>query len=427
MFYSFATRLPRRLWLLAMTQLGFLTSLLALSLAGCFWESPEDDPEYLPLDDSKYPYADLPRVVIETEGFHEIRDRETEFPSKLQIYGKDTYESEVYSLTVRGRGNSSFKMPKYGMKLEFDDKVSLFGMPKNRDWALVGNFGDKTHLRNYLMSRLSEWLGARWTPKMQFVEVYLNRKYMGLYLLSETVKVGHDRVDIVESDTTFLVEKEDTKKYDPPYVMTDRNYFYHIKSPKNPSEKSKQLLLSQLNQFENATASFGRKTPAEIREWISMADFMLFYWVQEFSKNEDGNYARSVYFTWEKGFPIRFGPLWDFDLAFGNASRENNKPAEDWYIRYYRQYANIFRSSWVENVAKDYWMAHREKFQALIDSVPLYESIIRKAINNEYRRWPVISNTENWALKDPYDSYEEGVEAMVEWMRKRFDWIDSNL
>ena len=145
MFYSFATRLPRRLWLLAMTQLGFatrlwpprsargwlclrllamtslafLTSLLVLSflLAGCFWESPDDNPEYLPLDDSNYPYADLPRVVIETDGFHEIRDRETEFPSKLQIYGKDTYESEVYSLTVRGRGNSSFKMPKYGMKL----------------------------------------------------------------------------------------------------------------------------------------------------------------------------------------------------------------------------------------------------------------------------------------------------------------------
>ena len=41
-----------------------------------------------------------------------------------------------------------------------------------------------------MMTRLSAWLGARWTPKMQFVEVYLNRKYMGLYLLSETVKVG---------------------------------------------------------------------------------------------------------------------------------------------------------------------------------------------------------------------------------------------
>ena len=412
-----------------MTSLGFLTGLVALSfsLAGCFWENPDNNPEYLPLDDSKYPYAGLPRLVIETDGFHEIRERETEFPSKLQIYGKDTYESEVYSLTVRGRGNSSFKMPKYGMKLEFDDKVSLFGMPKNRDWALIANYGDKTHLRNYMMTRLSEWLGARWTPKMQFVEVYLNRKYMGLYLLSETVKVAKERVDIAENDTTFLVEKEDTKKYDPPYVITNRGYIYHIKSPKNPDEKTTQLLLSHLNELENVVWNFERWTPEEIQEWISMEDFLPFYWIQEFSKNEDGNYARSVYFTWEKGGPIRFGPLWDFDLAFGNASREKNKPATDFYIRYYRLYNSIFRSDWVETVAKAYWQERREKFRPLADSVSLYEAMIRKAVKNEYRRWPIISNTENWALKDPYDSYEEGVEVMIQWMRERFDWIDKNL
>lgn len=124
---------------------------------------------------------------------------------------------------------------------------------------------------------------------------------------------------------------------------------------------------------------------------------------------------------------MRFGPLWDFDLAFGNASREKNQPAEDWYIRNYRLYGNVFRSDWVVNEAKAYWVEHRDIFRALVDSVPLYESIIRKAIKNEYQRWPVISNTENWALKDPYDSYEEGVQVMVEWMRKRFDWIDQNL
>ena len=427
MFYHFSMRLPRRLRLLAMTPLGFLTGLLALSLVGCFWESPDDNPEYLPLDDSKYPYAELPRLVIETEDFHELRDRETEFPSKLQIYGKDTYESEVYSLTVRGRGNSSFKMPKYGMKLEFDDKVSLFGMPKSRDWALIANYGDKTHLRNYMMTRLSEWLGSRWTPKMQFVEVYLNRKYMGLYLLSETVKVAKERVDIAENDTTFLVEKEDSKKYDPPYVITDRSFIYHIKSPKNPSEKTKKLLLDHLNAFEKAAWNFDGSTPEEIQQWLSMEDFLPFYWIQEFSKNEDGNYARSVYFTWEKGGPVRFGPLWDFDLGFGNASREKNKGSDGWYIRYYRLYNNIFWSDWIEGEAAAYWKAHRDKFRALADSVPLYAKIIEKAVKNEYRRWPIISNMENWALKDPYDSYEEGVDVMVKWMRERFDWIDKNL
>lgn len=398
-----------------------------LILAGCYWEETDREPDYLPIDDSMYPYAGLPRIVIETENFSGVRDRETEIPSRLQIYGERSPESEVLKLTVRGRGNSSFRMPKYGVKLEFEDKVSLMGMPKNRDWALVANYGDKTHLRNYMMTRLSEWLGATYTPKMQFVELYLNRNYMGLYLLSETVKVSKSRVNIEENDTTFLVEKEDSKKYDPPYVKTDSDYYYHIKSPKNPSEETQKLLLDHLNAFEKFLAHRYLHRKEEIKDWIDLDDYLLYYWVQEYSKNEDGNYARSVYFTWKRGETIHFGPLWDFDLAFGNASRSENKNPEDWYIRKYRLNYYIMNNSLVDSAAADYWTKHRNQFKDLIDSVPLYRSIIEKAVENEYRRWPIIGNTENWALKDPYDSYDEAVETMVEWMQNRFEWIDSRI
>lgn len=132
----------------------FVAFAFAFFLGGCCWEQTEGDPDYLPLDDSKFPYAGIPRLVIETENFRGIRDRESLIPSRLQIYGEDSPESEVFRLIVRGRGNSSFKMPKYGMKLEFSDKVSLFGMPQNKDWALIANYGDKTHLRNFMMTRL---------------------------------------------------------------------------------------------------------------------------------------------------------------------------------------------------------------------------------------------------------------------------------
>ena len=401
--------------------------LCCIGLVACYWAETESNPDSLPIDDSVYPYAGLPRLVIETEDFAGIRDRETEIPSHLQIYGERAPESDVYELTVRGRGNSSFKMSKYGMKLEFADKVSLFGMPKSRDWALIANYGDKTHLRNYMMTRLSEWLGAKYTPRMQFVEVFLNRKYMGLYLLSETVKQAKNRVNIDANDTTFLIEKEDVKKFDPPYVLTDNDYYYHIKSPKNPSDETKELLLNHLNDFEKIMMEPFRHKDYEVMDWIDIDDYVLFYWVQEYSKNEDGNYARSVFMTWKKGEPIHFGPLWDFDLAFGNASREQNQNPEDWYIRKYRLNYYIMQNSVVKEAALDYWNNHRKTFKALIDSIPVYRAIIEKAIDNEYRRWPVIGNTENWALKDPYDSYDEAVEVMTEWMKKRYQWIDNEI
>ncbi len=405
----------------------FAAILCCISLSACYWAETESNPDSLPIDDSMYPYAGLPRIVIETEDFAGVRDRETEIPSHLQIYGEKAPESEVYELTVRGRGNSSFKMPKYGLKLEFKDKVKLFGMPKNRDWALIANYGDKTHLRNYMMTRLSEWLGAKYTPRMQFVELYLNRKYMGLYLLSESIKVAKNRVNIEENDTTFLVEKEDSKKFDPPYVQSDNGYYYHIKSPKNPSPETEKLLLDHIKAFENFAMRPYRYNSNEIVQWIDLDDYLLFYWVHEYSKNEDGNFARSVHFTWKKGEPIHFGPLWDFDLAFGNASREQNKAPEEWYIRRYRLNYYILQNSLVDSAAVVYWKEHRETFKALIDSVPLYRSIIDKAIENEYRRWPVMKNTENWALKDPYDSYDEAVETMIEWMKQRYQWIDKEI
>ena len=406
-----------------------LSSFLVLEpllLWGCFWESPESDPDYLMLDDSRYPYAGLPRVVIETEDFRELRDRETEFQAYFQIYGDSVPETEVLDLTVRGRGNSSFKMPKYGMKLEFTDKVELLGMPKNRDWALIANYGDKTHLRNYMMTRLSEWLGAKYTPKMRFVELYLNRKYMGLYLLAETVKVSKNRVNIAENDSSFLFEREGEKKLDEPNITTEMNNSFHIKSPKNLTESSKAMLLDHLNDFESFLGSVKQNKENHVEEWLDLDDYLLYYWIQEYSKNEDGNFSRSIFMTWEKGGTIHFGPLWDFDLAFGNASYEVNQAPEDWYIRSGRWNRYLFRDTLVRARAKKYWEDHRHQFKAIIDSIPVYRKIIQKAIDNEYRRWPVLQNTENWALKDPYDTYAEAIEAMEIWQEKRYNWIEEN-
>ncbi len=404
----------------------FLPMLAMLGLfAGCFWQETETAPDYLMMDDSVYPYAGLPRVVIETEDFREIRDRETEFDAYFQIYGETEAETAPMPLTVRGRGNSSFKMPKYGMKLEFTDKVSLLGMPKNRDWALIANFGDKTHLRNYMMYRLSDWLQVRYAPRCTFVELYLNRKYMGLYLLSETVKVAKDRVNMAEGDSAFLFEKESDKKIDSPYITTKGGNTFHVKSPKNASEKSLELLRTHLNEFEDFL-NFGVNRNRFMHEWVDIDDFVRYYWVQEFAKNEDANFSRSIFMTWQVGGTIHFGPLWDFDLGFGNASREPNSPPEDWYVRRYRWFYYIVHSDQVKPAVEGFWAAHHDKFRALIDSVPLYRGIIEKAIDNEYRRWPVLQNTENWALKDPYETYDEAVSAMVDWMRKRYDWINSN-
>lgn len=110
--------------------------IICLPLWSCVWNGTESDPDFLPLDDSEYPYAELPRLVIETDDFSQIRDRETKIPAKFQIYGKSSPESNVLDLTVKGRGHSSFTMAKYSIKLKFNEAQSLFGMPADKEWDL---------------------------------------------------------------------------------------------------------------------------------------------------------------------------------------------------------------------------------------------------------------------------------------------------
>ena len=155
-------------------------------------ESKKTYPDSFKPNDKDYPYANIPRIVIYTENQQKIKDCETEIPAKLQIWGKKEAESEILDLTIRGRGNTSWEMPKKSYKIEFEKKRSMLGMPKDKDWALISNYADKTLMKNYLMYHLSADLGAYYAPRCEFVELYLNQEYLGVYLLTgDAIQPSH--------------------------------------------------------------------------------------------------------------------------------------------------------------------------------------------------------------------------------------------
>ena len=183
-----------------------------IALCSCVWDNTESDADFLPLNDTEYPYAGIPRLVIETENFAQIRDKETKIPAKLQIYGQSGPESEIKDIHIKGRGNSSLKMSKYSMKMIFTQNEEMFGMPADREWALISNHADKTLLRNYTTFNIARQLQMDYVPKCTFVEVYLNRDYMGIYLLTETIKVNQHRLNLPKDGNHYLVEFD--KYYD---------------------------------------------------------------------------------------------------------------------------------------------------------------------------------------------------------------------
>lgn len=397
-------------------------------ICSCVWNDPESTPVYLPIDDSEYPYVSLPRLVIETEDFSQIRDRETKIPAKLQVYGKDAPESDILDLTIRGRGNSSFTgMPKPSYKIEFSKKQEMFGMPKDKDWALIANSADKTLLKNFITYKLAGWLGDEYTPRSTFVELYLNRQYQGVYLLTETVKVSKHRVNIPKDEFSYLLEFSSTERPGEVHVITKRGNNFQVKFPKSPTDSALKVIQKRLIDWEFFLYHEIASGNTSYESWVDLVDYLRYYWIQELSTNFDGAFRRSIFLTWERGKPFRLGPVWDFDVAYGNWEVDSLRTPTDWYVRTSEWNKQFMQIPSVSQEATTYWKNHEPFFRSLPDSIKKYASQISAAAQNEFRRWPVLENTENWTYKEAYDSYDEAIDSLNSWITQRIDWISKNL
>ena len=399
-----------------------------LLYCSCVWNDTDEDLDYLVLDDSEYPYAEIPRLVIETEHFQQIRDRETQIPARLQIYGENGPESEILDLTVRGRGNSSFTgMPKWSIKLKFNKKQEMLGMPKDKEWALIANSADKTLLKNFITYKLAWWLGDEYSPRSEFVELYLNRKYMGVYLLTETVKVGSHRVDISDDEFSYLLELGSTERDGETHVITKRGTNFNVKYPKEPTDSAMSILRKHLIDWEFYLYHDEVEREKPLDFWLDEADYLRYYWIQELSKNFDGAFRRSIYLTWERHKPFKLGPVWDFDVAYGNWEIDSLRQPHGWYVRNSEWNKQIHNIPSFSNKVNDYWIKNQPFFKTLPDSIKKYGNILRPATENEFRRWPVLENTENWTYKEAYGTYDEALDSLNSWIMQRIQWIDHQI
>lgn len=401
-----------------------LLLLLSAFLSSCVWDQPTDNPDYLPLDDSRYPYAGIPRMVIETLDFSQIRDNSTMVPAVMQVYGGKGPESNVMELSIRGRGSASYRMPKHSYKIELERKSPLLGMSKDKDWALIANFGDKSHLRNLISYKLASLMGAEYSPQCRYVELYLNRNYMGLFLLVETVKIGKNRINVIKDENTFLIEKETAVRSDPPLVKTEKGSLFHIKHPLSPSQEKIQELKDYLDSWESylRKQSFG-----DIESRLDLTSYFSHYWTQELSKNVDGNFGRSVYVYWHGDDPIHFGPVWDFDLAYGNSTTEAKRQSSGWYARKAGWHSQLFRNKKIDSLSKSYWREHQAQAYTLLDTISKYSKEISGAIQHEFDRWPDLQSRSYWAYRQSFSSYDEVIDSLQTWYKRRMNWIDEQL
>ncbi len=389
-------------------------------------------PESFKPNDKEYPYANIPRIVIYTKNQQKIEDRETEIPAKLQIWGKKDAESEIVDLTIRGRGNSSWGMPKKSYKIEFAKKQSMLGMPKDKDWALIANYADKTLMKNYIAYRLSADLGAYYAPRCEFAEFYLNGEYLGVYLVTETIKIGTNRIN-APKDSSYIVEFDEKYRKNEQVlfseIITGESFkkTYRVHDPKNASEETLSILEKYIREFETALKKFDSKKDNNVMKWVDVDEYVKHYWVQEFSKNPDSRFYTSVYFLWTVGDVIKMGPVWDFDIAFGGQNDQKTDHPEDWHTkeRYWNIY--IFRDAFLQNKRNNFWIDNKSLFSGVLNKIDSLRTALQNAANNNFNKWNILQSTEYVYHSQSYSSYKDAAEDLKTWIRQRMEWIDSQI
>jgi hypothetical protein len=355
---------------------------------------------------------------------------------------------------VKGRGNSTWYNPKKPYRLKLTTGRSMLGAPSDRDWTLLANYWDLTLARNALAFEMSRIVGMAYTPRCQPVELILNGTHQGAYQLCEHMETNADRVPAGPGG--WLVELNDDGRLDPGdvYFQTPRiatfsaewgGSFFVYKTPDPPTATQDSVIQAQINRFETNLFSTGFAHPdTGYAAHLDVESLIDWYLVQELTKNNDAMFINSVYLYAKAGGKITFGPLWDFDLAFGGYPL--NPEPQGWRVRNAPWIERLFDDRAFLNRMKTQWQALYAQRSAIDAGLVAYAARLRESQRLSHALWypyepkpnlmaPFVGSASALALAIPgfgtpgslfTDAmYDAEVQTLRTWLSTRFAWLNA--
>ena len=367
--------------------------------------------EYLPLDDSEYPYAGIPRIVIETENHREIKDRETEIPAKLQIWGEHAPESKIMDLTIRGRGNTSWGYPKKPYAIKFEKKQAFLGMPKAKKWVMLANYRDRTLIRNALAFEIARKTCQKWVPQGKFADVFLNDKFIGNYYICEKIQANRNRLNLTDED--FLLEFDIAYDEEFKFKTAYKNLPVNIKHPSNPSKEQKNYIHQYIDEIEHHL--YGHCDTANIIQNINMQSLASFWIIQEVTQNTESNHPKSLYAY--KDTILNIGPVWDFDWNTFTSSKKGLRIKEKtlWFDTLSNNITFI-------DIVKQEWNADKKSFYTLINYIDSLANYIEQSNEINHSIWPI--NIDKGLTGDENKAFTSAIQMLKDVYVKRLNELD---
>ncbi len=389
---------------------------------------------------------ELPRFYLNT-GQVEILSTEDYINATLSVKGASKkYNMEEQIVTVRGRGNSTWRyFAKKPYKLKFTKKIDLFGMGAAKEWVLLANAFDETMMRNYLAFSIAQELGVEYASEYQFVNLFLNDDYVGVYLLCEQTEEGENRVNLgnnipAQVDTGYFIKTRDTDASDEtaryfrlPDVnglhLGDRGMFrFYIYSPDETECTDDQFYFIE-DYVMRANEAIFTKDWQQIQELVDVDSAVKMFLVDQITLNNDMGYC--FYLYKKPGGKLFFGPCWDYDQSCGGSAWGGTT-----HIGYETGSTHYWYNTLIEIpefkalVAKEY-KEHQGFMDSLTQLVDDTYDEHRYDFNMNNERWEELFGNHRKYRKlkelEELDTYEEHLTYLKDWLTNRLEWLEGDL
>lgn len=429
MSYSAFVHFVRRLPLLATLALGSASAIA--QVAGCPMP-PTPTPELVK--------TGLPVVEIWTNAYAPILDRETYVKGCMRMTAGSAQPEPVGlyqgALEIRGRGNSTWDMPKKGYRLKLPKPgAAMLNMPADRDFVLLANYADKTLMRAAVGFELSRRLNMAWTPRMRHVDVYLNGAFIGNYLLGEHVKVAPHRVNVSAMLPTdvgggYLVEADFPQYTDPGDITTTTasGILFNIKAPDPINQTQFNYISAYLQRVETMLLSKNFDATRGYPTLIDVDTFIDWWIVKELVKDVDAPFRSSVYLHKDRGGKLKMGPLWDFDLSSGNVDYSTASEPTGWRIQEKSEwFEHLFQDKAFRAKVYDRWKTVKaSQIDTLLPFIDRTAVMLDASQRENFKRWDIL-NTWVWPNNVVTGSYQGEVQYLRDWLQTRIKWMDKNI
>ena len=391
-----------------------------------------------------YPVVDDPRVLATMK----IIKRPDGTRNYLTDQNTASFLNYNGRIDIEIRGSTSQDLPKKGYGLTTrqadnvsNNNVSLLGMPSENDWILNGLAFDPSLIRDYLSYNLARQMG-NYAPRTEFCEVVINGDYRGLYILQEKIKADGNRVNIVKitnSDNTSpnltggYITKADKTTGGDPVAWTMQSYsgtteFIHdLPKPEDVTPQQNTYIKSQFTNLGISSHANNSSLTAGYPAVIDIPSFIDFMISSELSSNAD-SYQLSTYFHKDRGGKLRAGPIWDYNLTYGNdlfAYGLDRSHYDVWQLddgdntgaRFWR---DLFQNPTYRCYLSKRWneLTHTGQpleYSNLVTIIDQTVANIMEAEAREEERWETIPNH---ALE---------IANLKTWLSNRIEWINANI